>query len=137
MKNRFHIAVPVHNLGIASQFYRFVLDCRPGRTGQGWADFDFFGHQLSLHETATHSSVALSTVEKIKVPIPHWGIALSMDDWILLIDDLCSKKVQFLVEPTVRFEGETGEQGTVFFSDPSQNTIEIKGFKDIHSIFSA
>lgn len=136
MKNRFHIAIPVHNLGVASKFYQTILECKPGRTGPDWADFNFFGHQLSLHETDARPTLTPAKVDRIKVPIPHWGLALSMDDWILLIDDLSSKRVQFLVEPTVRFEGVTGEQATAFFADPSQNVIELKGFKDLNEVFS-
>ncbi|WP_430431631.1 hypothetical protein [Oceanicaulis sp.] len=74
-------------------------------------------------------------VDKIKVPIPHWGIILTMDEWVLLIDDLVSKRLTFLVEPTVRFAGAVGEQGTVFFADPSNNVIEVKGFRDLGALF--
>lgn len=135
MTNRFHISLPVSNLHAASEFYRRVLECQPGRAGPGWADFNFFGHQLSLHEMPLQDMQTTAIVDDVTVPIPHYGVALTMDEWVMLIDDLVAKRVKFIVEPTVRFAGLPGEQGTAFFSDPSNNVIEVKGFSALSTLF--
>ena len=38
-----------------------------------------------------------------------------------------------MIEPRVRFEGQPGEQATLFFYDPSGNALEFKAFADIET----
>ncbi len=137
MKNLFHLAFPVHDLDAAREFYGGVLDCDEGRSSEDWIDFDLFGHQIVTHlapDFQRHS--AANSVDTDAVPIPHFGIVLSMDDWKALADKLKAKSVEFIIEPKIRFAGEVGEQATMFFLDPSGNALEFKGFNDFSQVFA-
>lgn len=137
MKNLFHLAFPVHDLDAARQFYRDVLGCEEGRSSDCWVDFDLHGHQIVTHLAPKSAGVkATNNVDADHVPIPHFGIVLPMDEWRSLADKLIAKDVKFLIEPKIRFEGEVGEQATMFFLDPSGNALEFKGFRDFSTVFA-
>ncbi len=137
MKNLFHLAFPVHSLDAAREFYGGVLECSEGRNSECWIDFDLYGHQIVTHLAPDfHRQSATNGVEDDAVPIPHFGILLSMDDWKALAEKLRSKGIEFIIEPKIRFAGEVGEQATMFFLDPSGNALEFKGFSDFSRIFA-
>lgn len=132
----FHLAIPVHNLTNAREFYGDLLGCPVGRSSEHWADFNLFGHQLVCHEVAQRAlpgSEPLSSnpVDGHDVPVPHFGVVLPMADWRALADRLKTKGVRFAIDPYIRFEGQVGEQATMFFYDPSGNALEFKAFADI------
>ena len=129
----FHLAIPVDDLVEARAFYGEVLGCAEGRSAERWVDFDFFGHQLVCHvsEDALGRRAGTDPVDGHDVPIPHFGAVLGMDDWRELAERLRTAGVEFLIEPHVRFEGQPGEQATLFVLDPSGNAIEFKGFRDV------
>jgi extradiol dioxygenase family protein len=54
-----------------------------------------------------------------------------MQEWSALAERLRARQVEFVIEPYVRFQGQPGEQATMFFLDPSGNALEFKSFKDI------
>lgn len=135
MLTPFHLAYNVNDLDAAREFYGQVLGCTEGRSADTWIDFSFFGHQISLHLGEPFQTRATGIVGDHKVPMPHLGVVLRLDDWQKLAERLQSKKIDFVIAPTVRFEGEPGEQWTMFFYDPSGNPIEIKGFQDLSQIF--
>jgi uncharacterized protein len=137
MNNIFHLAFPVHDLDAAREFYGGVLECNEGRSSECWIDFDLYGHQIVTHLAPESAGIkATNDVDADHVPIPHFGIVLPMDDWRTLADKLRAKDVKFVIEPKIRFEGEVGEQATMFFLDPSGNALEFKGFKDFSTIFA-
>ncbi len=136
MLTPFHLAVHVTDLDAARAFYGGVLGCVEGRSAPTWVDFDFFGHQLSLHLGAPFAHAATGRVGDHSVPMPHFGVVLGLDDWQALAMRLASMGVDFALPPSVRFEGEPGEQWTMFFHDPSGNPIEIKGFPTAEGIFA-
>jgi len=132
MMNPFHLAIQVHDLNQAREFYGTILGCSEGRSAASWIDFNLYGHQLVCHlnrdmELQTHSNA----VDEHDVPVPHFGVVLNMDDWEELAQRLRDQKVDFIIEPYIRFEDQPGKQGTMFFSDPSGNAIEFKAFRDI------
>ena len=134
MENPFHLAIQVHDLNQAREFYGSVLGCSEGRSAATWIDFNLYGHQLVCHlnrdmELQTHSNA----VDQHDVPVPHFGVVLNMDDWEELAQRLRDQKVDFIIEPYIRFEDQPGKQGTMFFSDPSGNAIEFKALRDIES----
>ena len=138
MKNLFHLAFPVDDLEKARKFYGEVLECEEGRSSDIWIDFNLFGHQIVTH--LTKSSIrdkSSNPVDGDDVPVPHFGIVMQMDDWKAFAEKLKSKGVEFVIEPRIRFEGEVGEQATMFFLDPSGNALEFKGFKDFSKIFAS
>ena len=59
-----------------------------------------------------------------------------MPDWQALADRLTAAGVEFVIEPTIRFEGQPGEQATMFFRDPSGNALEMKAFADDAMLFA-
>jgi extradiol dioxygenase family protein len=140
MNNLFHLAFPVKDLAEARAFYGGVLECEEGRSSDIWVDFNLFGHQIVTHlAPAAVDAVgvrATNNVDKDHVPIPHFGIVMQMDEWKALAGKLKSKGVEFIIEPKIRFEGEIGEQATMFFLDPSGNALEFKGFNDFSSVFA-
>ncbi len=137
MKNLFHLAFPVHDLDAARAFYAGTLGCEEGRSSESWIDFDLYGHQIVTHLAPESTGVkATNDVDADSVPIPHFGIVLPMEEWRELAEKLRSKGVQFVIEPKIRFEGEVGEQATMFFLDPSGNALEFKGFNDFSQVFA-
>ncbi len=137
MQSLFHLAFHVRDLAAARQFYRGVLGCREGRSTDTWVDFDFFGHQISLHLGEPFATTNTGHVAEHLVPMPHLGAILQMEDWKMLAGELTAKGVQFVLAPHIRFAGEPGEQATMFFRDPSGNPIEIKGFNSLEGVFEA
>jgi uncharacterized protein len=137
MKSLFHLAYHVTDLNEARAFYGGVLGCREGRSTATWVDFDFFGHQISLHLGEPFATTRTGQVGDHLVPMPHLGLVLELPDWQALAARLRAAKTAFVLEPQVRFEGEPGEQWTMFFTDPSGNPMEIKGFRSLATVYDA
>lgn len=133
----FHLAYHVTDLDKAREFYGGLLGCEEGRSTDTWVDFDFFGHQISLHLGTPFATTNTGKVGDHMVPMPHLGVILPMADWQMLADRLVEEGLTFELEPFVRFPGEPGEQGTMFFRDPSGNPIEIKGFDNNAGVFAS
>ena len=137
MNNLFHLAFPVNNLEAARGFYGGILECEEGRSSDHWIDFNLYGHQIVTHLAENGAGVkATNHVDADNVPVPHFGIVLPMGEWLDLSERLKAKGVKFVIEPKIRFEGEVGEQTTMFFLDPSGNALEFKGFKDLSRVFA-
>jgi uncharacterized protein len=132
----FHLAFNVTNLNQARAFYGEVLGCDEGRSTETWVDFSFFGHQISLHLGEPFVTKATGKVGEHLVPMPHFGVVLELTAWQALAARLQSAKQAFVIEPSVRYPGEVGEQWTMFFLDPFGNPIEIKGFKDMAAVYA-
>jgi len=135
----FHLAIPVDDLGTARSFYGELLGCPEGRSSPEWVDFDFFGHQLVCHldKRPVESRTALSNlVDGHGVPVPHFGLVLDLASWEVVRDRLQAAGTEFLMQPTVRFRGQVGEQATMFFKDPAGNNLEIKAFADLSQLFA-
>jgi extradiol dioxygenase family protein len=134
---RFHLAVPVDGLAEARAFYGEVLGCAPGRSSDTWIDWNLRGHQFVTHLAPGHSrQAAHNPVDGHDVPVPHFGLILTVPDFHALADRLRSAGVSFVIEPYVRFEGQPGEQWTMFFRDPSGNALEFKAFADDAQVFA-
>lgn len=133
----FHIAIPVHNLAECRKFYNKVIGCEEGRSSDHWVDFNFFGHQLVIHyKPKSEDNVHTNPVDGKSVPVPHYGVVLEWDTFQSFSNDLKTKNVEFVIEPYIRFEGEVGEQATMFFLDPAGNALEFKAFKDMSQLFA-
>jgi extradiol dioxygenase family protein len=137
MRALFHLAYHVSDLDAARLFYRDVLGCAEGRSTGTWVDFDFFGHQISLHLGEPFATSDTGKVGDHMVPMPHLGAVLAFEDWRALADRLEAANTDFVIPPSARFEGEPGEQWTMFFRDPAGNPIEIKGFRDFDQVFAS
>jgi extradiol dioxygenase family protein len=135
MLTPFHLAYHVTDLDAARRFYGGVLGCREGRSTETWVDFDFFGHQISLHLGEPFTTTRTGKVGNHMVMMPHLGVVLPLDAWEALAARIEAEGVAFDIPPVVRFAGEPGEQRTMFFFDPSGNPIEIKGFRDLKDVF--
>ncbi len=135
----FHLAFPVHDLASARAFWGGVMGCPEGRSAPDWIDFNFHGHQIVAHlvHGPAHAGDSRNNVDGHAVPVPHFGVILSMDQWQEMADRLSAAGVRFEIEPHIRFRGESGEQATMFFRDPSGNAIELKAFQDLGQIFAA
>ncbi len=134
----FHLAFPVHDLEAARHFYGGLLGCPEGRSAPGWIDFDFFGHQIVAHYSPNaQPRPHHNAVDGHDVPVPHFGAVLKMEQWEALADTLQSAGTAFVIEPTVRFRGQPGEQATMFFLDPSGNALEFKSFRHPEHVFTA
>jgi uncharacterized protein len=134
----FHLAFPVNNIEETKKFYTEILECKVGRSSEKWIDFDFYGHQISAHLKPEKCNKALTNgVDGKNIPVKHFGVILTMTDWENLSEKLILSGIEFIVEPYIRFQGEVGEQATMFFLDPSGNALEFKAFKDDSFIFKS
>ena len=132
----FHLAIPVNDLKKAISFYEKILECKPGRRDSEWADYNLFGHQLVLHLDKSYKAIKHNNeVDGKSVPVPHFGVVLPWEKFNKFSEKLRSKKVKFIIEPYIRFEGLPGEQMTMFFYDPSGNALEFKSFKKRNQLF--
>ena len=137
MLRPFHLAFPVHDLAAARAFYGGTLGCPEGRSSANWIDFDLFGHQIVAHLDPSAKAVAVANpVDGHDVPVPHFGVVLTMEAWQALADRVKAAGVAFGIEPHIRFVGLPGEQATMFFSDPSGNALEFKAFADDSQLFA-
>lgn len=135
----FHLAIPVYDVPLARQFYRDVFGLEEGRSTDVWVDFNFYGHQLVIHQhpkTSTQNNANTNSVDGHDVPVPHFGVVLTWDQWEALAERLKSFDTQFVIEPYVRFKGQVGEQATMFLLDPCGNALEFKAFKDMNMLFA-
>lgn len=133
---RFHLAFHVTDLDEARRFYGDLLGCQEGRSTQTWVDFDFFGHQLSLHLGKPFATSRTGQVGEHLVPMPHFGLVMALPDWQALAERLQRSGMRFVLEPQLRYPGEPGEQWTMFFLDPSGNPIEVKGFASLEGLYA-
>ena len=131
----FHLAFNVTDLDATRAFYGDLLGCAEGRSTDTWVDFNFFGHQISCHLGAPFSAAPTGKVGDHDVPMPHFGAVLPMAEWRALAARVTAAGVEFVLAPQTRFEGEPGEQATMFFADPSGNPVEIKGMADLGAAF--
>lgn len=136
MPRPFHLAFPVHDLAAARAFYGGLLGCEEGRCSDHWIDFNLFGHQIVAHLSPTATPAHHNPVDGKDVPVPHFGVVLTMADWEALAARLSDAGIAFGIAPHIRFKGEIGEQATMFFQDPSGNALEFKAFADDAMIFA-
>ena len=133
----FHIAFPVDDLAEARAFYGGLLGCPEGRSSDEWIDFDLFGHQIVAHLAPPRAERPHSNaVDGHDVPLPHFGVVLTLADWQALADRLTAAGTRFVIEPHIRFKGDVGEQATMFFLDPAGNALEFKAFADMGQLFA-
>jgi hypothetical protein len=133
----FHLAFPVDDLAAARRFYGELLGCAEGRSAQEWVDFELYGHQIVAHvapDMLTRRS--MNSVDGETVPVPHFGVVLPIDEWKKLAERLDEAGVEFVIRPTIRFEGQPGEQATMFFLDPSGNALEFKAMANPANLFA-
>jgi len=134
----FHIAVQVRDIDEARRFYKDILGCSEGRSAPDWVDFNLYGHQFVCHLNPNLGSAGKLTshfnpVDGHGVPVPHCGVVLRPPQWAALAERVQRHGAEFVVEPYTRFEGQTGEQSTMFFLDPTGNALEFKAFNDIET----
>jgi uncharacterized protein len=137
----FHLAVPVDDLRRARAFYGGVLGLAEGRSSEAWVDWNFYGHQLVTHVVGAargteEADAGHNEVDGHEVPVPHFGLLLSVADFHALADRLRSAGTRFVIEPYLRFAGQPGEQWTMFLRDPAGNALEFKAFRDESQVFA-
>lgn len=135
----FHLAIPVYDVPLARAFYRDVFGLEEGRSAETWVDFNFYGHQLVIHnhaKTPDQEHATTNPVDGHDVPVPHFGIILEWGQWEALAERLRSFDTKFVIEPYIRFKGQVGEQATMFLLDPCGNALEFKAFKDMSLLFA-
>ncbi len=132
----FHLAFPIRDIATTRAFYVDLLGATEGRSAERWIDFDFWGHQISAHVTEPMKTVARNEVDGKRVPVRHFGVILPWDDFWTLAKRLEAAGISFVIAPYIRFEGEVGEQATMFFLDPSENALEFKSFQDPSQVFA-
>ncbi|MDP7063337.1 MAG: VOC family protein [Planctomycetota bacterium] len=143
----FHLAIPVRDLAASRQFYGELLGCPEGRSSERWVDFDLFGHQVVAHlvdedhcdkddNRDDRHITGHNPVDGESVPVPHFGLVLDWEDWLKLAEHLTAAGTKFVIEPCIRFQGQVGEQATMFLLDPCGNALEFKSFRDPSQLFA-
>ena len=130
----FHLAIPVSNLEKSKRYYKDILGFSLGRSSDKWIDFNFFKHQLVIHQCNSIQEQKYNSVDGYDVPIPHFGVILDWEQWHEFSNRI-KDEVEFVIEPYIRFKGKAGEQATMFFLDPDNNALEFKAFKNDKMIF--
>lgn len=133
---RFHLAMPVDDLAAARRFYGEVLGLEQGRSAETWVDWNLHGHQFVTHLAQERQSAIHNPVDSHDVPVPHFGLILTVPEFHELADRLRAAGTEFAIEPYVRFEGQAGEQWTMFLHDPADNALEFKAFADDSQVFA-
>lgn len=137
MNGKFHLALSTENLDAMKDFYEEKLHCSTGRMGPTWADYDLFGHQLTIQQVAKRPIRETVAVPGGRIPCDHFGIVLDIEDWRKMKEFVVEEEIEFLVKPHVAFEGEVGEQHTFLIQDPDGNAIEFKAFEDPDALFES
>ena len=132
----FHLAIPVLDLAAARRFYGELLGSPEGRCSERWVDFDLFGHQLVAHLVDNNHIAGHNPVDGEQVPVPHFGLVLDWEHWLELAEQLTQAGTKFVIEPHIRFQGQVGEQATMFLHDPCGNALEFKSFHDPTQLFA-
>ena len=130
----FHLAIPVSDLIKSMYFYKDILGCSLGRRSDTWVDFNFFNHQLVIHQSDNLKNNSYNKVDGHDIPVPHFGVILEWEDWHNFSNRI-KDQIKFKIKPYIRFKGEIGEQATMFFLDPDMNALEFKAFKNDDMIF--
>lgn len=136
---RFHLAMPVDDLDAARRFYGETLGLEQGRSSDTWVDWNLHGHQFVTHlapKTGTGTERISNPVDGHDVPVPHFGLVLTVPEFQTLAEKLQGAGTKFVIEPYVRFKGEPGEQWTMFLLDPAGNALEFKAFADDSQVFA-
>ena len=133
----FHLAFPVSNINKAKKWYTSILECTVGRSSEKWIDFDLYGHQIVAHLSLDKHLNSTNQVDGENVPLRHFGVILSYNQWNTLVDKLINKDIVFLIKPQIRFKNKEGEQKTFFIQDPDGNALEFKAFKNDSNIFKS
>jgi extradiol dioxygenase family protein len=141
MRPRFHLAVPVDDLAAAARFYGDALGCTRGRSAENWIDWNLRGHQFVTHlaprvGAGAPNVQAHNEVDGHEVPIPHFGLLLTVPEFHELAERLRAAGTDFVIEPYLRFAGLPGEQWTMFLLDPAGNALEFKAFADDADVFA-
>lgn len=134
---RFHLAMPVDDLDAARHFYGEVLGLEQGRSSRTWIDWNLRGHQFVTHVAPERAQRIHNPVDGHDVPVPHFGLILTVEEFQSFAERLRAAGTTFVIEPYVRFQGQTGEQWTMFFLDPAGNALEFKAFADDSQVFAA
>lgn len=133
----FHLAIPVHNIQAARDFYGELLGCPEGRSAKTWVDFNLYGHQLVCHFIPNYNAeTSANPVDSDPVPVPHFGLAMSVSDFLELAERVKARGVKFIIDPHIRFKGQPGEQWTMFFKDRSGNSLEFKAMTNPNNLFA-
>ncbi len=133
---RFHLAMPVDDLEAARAFYGELIGCEQGRSSESWIDWNLRGHQFVTHLAPGQQQAVHNPVDGHAVPVPHFGLILTVAEFHELAERLRTSGVTFAIEPYLRFKGEPGEQWTMFLHDPAGNALEFKAFADDSKVFA-
>ncbi|MFI6094619.1 VOC family protein [Lentzea sp. NPDC051213] len=128
--------MPVDDLDAARRFYGVTLGLPQGRSSDTWIDWNLHGHQFVTHLAPKVERVH-NPVDGHDVPVPHFGLVLTVPGFHELAGKLQEAGTTFVIEPYVRFQGEPGEQWTMFLLDPAGNALEFKAFADDSQVFAA
>ena len=127
MSNCLHLAIPAGDLKVAKAFYCDVLGRKTGNSEEGrWVDIDFWGNELTLHQSVERLPTVRHDVDMGAVAVPHFGIHLSEDEFNGLKTRIEDAGIEYLDKPYRRFIGDEFEQETFFIEDPNGNVLEMK-----------
>ncbi|WP_019028258.1 VOC family protein [Colwellia piezophila] len=127
MSNCLHLAIPAGDLNLAKRFYCDVLGCKSGNSEEGhWVDIDFWGNELTLHQSEERLPTVRHEVDMGSVLVPHFGIHLSDRAFKALKERIETAGIAYLDQPYRRFIGSEYEQETFFIEDPNGNVLEMK-----------
>jgi uncharacterized protein len=123
----FHLAIPVHDLDAAQDFYVTMLGCKLARRYPDRITLDFFGDQLVCHLTETAAPIG----NPASLYPRHFGVTFrEAADFEALHACAVIRKISFFQDVSTRFEGLAEEHRTFVLLDPSGNLLEFKHYRD-------
>ena len=131
-----HLAIPAGSLEKTLPFYTDVLGCELGNREEGrWVDVNFWGNELTLHESQERLPNVRHDVDMGAVLVPHFGIHLTQSDFDGVKDRIAQAGLKYIDDPYRRFKGDKYEQETFFIDDPNGNILEIKTMTNPEVLF--
>ena len=95
MSSSFHLAIPAGDLEKAEAFYTKILGCKTGnREKDKWVDVDFWGNELTLHQTSMKLPRERHDVDMGDVPVPHFGVHLKKEIYEKIKANIELKKIE-------------------------------------------
>ncbi len=131
-----HLAIPAGDLETTVKFYTDIFGCTLGNREEGrWVDVNFWGNELTLHQSQEQLPAVRHDVDMGAVLVPHFGVHLTQEDFDALKERIAEAGLDYIDKPYRRFAGDKYEQETFFIADPNNNILEIKTMKNPEVLF--
>ncbi len=126
------MAFPVKDVDSTVSYYRDKLGCRIDLIEKNRCIINLWGHQAVAHMSPADVS------SKVTMYPRHFGVIFDREgDFERLLASAVTQNLPFFEEAFHRFPGTPREHRTFFLTDPSNNLLEFKWYKNPDLILKA